>query len=105
MRYKITLLQVPNQETSFNLEDEGGNFYVCDLKLRTLPNGALIADVAVDAEQQVCGRYCNNRMPLLPTNVINGNLYFEDLYGSEEPLYTMFNDRFALIYDTEFRVG
>lgn len=104
-KYMINLLQEPNQELTCNCVDDNGTTFAVDLKLRTLVDGNLCIDIVVDGETQRLSAICTNDMPLLPTNILGGNLYFDDIYGKDDPNYTEFNDRFRLIYDTEFRFG
>lgn len=105
MKYQITLLNEPNQRIDCNLTDDYDNMYQLELSLRTLPDGQLLADLSIDSEGQRFGVICHDRMPLIPNNVLNGNIYFEDLYGKDDPVYNEFNDRFVLVYDTEFVIG
>lgn len=106
MRYQINLVNAPNQEFSANLKDDDGNFWALDMKLRTYENGALSCDISINGELVRAGQFCNNKMPLIgKKNIIQGNIYFEDQYGNDNPSYEGFNDRFLLIYDTEYRLG
>lgn len=105
MKYAINLLKEPNQSLSVNLTDNLGNTYAVDIDLRSLNNGLICANVSVNDEMQCAGRLCNINTPLLLNDIINGNLYFTDLYGNDAPDYKQFNDRFLLVYDTEFKVG
>lgn len=105
MKYQINLLQMPNQTLSCNLSDEKGNFFAVDITLRTLPDGNLIASIKVDGETVISSVMCCNNMPLIPTNILNGNIYFTDVYFDTDPVYTGFNEQYLLIYDTEFRLG
>lgn len=105
MKYAISLLNEPNQSLSVNLTDDAGTVYAVDIDLRTLPSGLICANVTVDGDLQCAGRMCNLNIPLLLDDVLNGNLYFVDNFGTENPNYKEFNDRFQLVYDTEFRVG
>lgn len=106
MRYAINLLNEPNQSFSANLEDENGNYFALDMKLRTYSNGSLSCDISIDGVDVRNGQYCNDRMPLIPRkNIITGNIYFEDQYGNSNPFYEGFNDRYLLIYDTEYNIG
>lgn len=104
-KYLITLLNEPNQRFSANLTDDNGNANAVDFALRTLPDGNVLMNISVNNKLQRDGVICCNKMPLVPTNVLNGNIYFEDLYGNENPNYQDFNKRFQLIYDTEFYFG
>jgi hypothetical protein len=105
MKQQINLLQVPNQTLSCNLNDEQGNFFTVDIGLRTLPDGNLIASITVNNEVIVSSVMCCNRMPLLPTNIMNGNIYFMDTFFDTDPVYTGFNEQYILVYDTEFKLG
>lgn len=106
MRYAINLLNEPNQSFSANLEDGQGNYWALDMNLRTYSNGSLSCDISINGEVVRNGQYCNDRMPLIGNNnLISGNIYFEDQYGTNDPFYTGFNDRYLLIYDTEYNIG
>lgn len=106
MRYAINILKEPNQSFSANLEDGNGNFWALDMSLRTYSNGALSCDISINGEPVRYGQYCNDRMPLIGNdNTITGNIYFEDQYGTNNPYYEDFNDRYLLIYDTEYNIG
>lgn len=105
MKYIVTLVDAPNQSGSCNVTDDNGNVYGIDYNIRTLPDNNIIMDITVNDIVQRKGVICTNKMPLVPTNILNGNLYFQDIYGDENPVYTEFNTRFQLIYDTEFRLG
>lgn len=84
--------------------DDAGNIHIADISLRTMEDGSLIMDLAIDDEPQFYGRRCINRMPLILNQVIPGNLYFYDLFGNSNPNYNEFNDRYLLVYDTEYRL-
>lgn len=103
MRYSINLVQEPNQEFSCNLERDG-EIYICDIKLRTLSDGQLIADIEIDGDKQRSGVMCQDRMPLLYTDKY-GMLYFEDQYGTQSPTYEGLGERYLLIYNTEYSLG
>lgn len=102
MKYKINLLKVPNQKLSCNLANNNGDYITLDISLRTLPDGLLIADLTVNNEIQRLSAIVHNNMPLLPTNTVGGNVYFNDIYGDNDPIYTDFNDRYQLIYDSNY---
>lgn len=102
-KYEIGLVQVANQSLTCTLSDGVDNFIV-DIRLRTLYSGALCADIAVNGVVERLSVLCHNLNPLLATNVLGGNLYFEDAFGNDDPSYTQFNDRFKLIYDTGYKV-
>lgn len=100
----INLVQQPNQKLSVNLTDDNGQIYAADISLRTLADNSLIMDLIIDGKIQFYGRRCINRMPLLLSPVMPGNLYFYDLFGISDPQYAEFNDRYQLIYDTEYKL-
>ena len=66
------------------------------------PNSKVSANI--DGEVQFYGRRCINRMPLMLSQVVSGNFYFYDLYGNSDPEYSGFNNRYQLIYDTDFNL-
>lgn len=102
MKTAINLNQVPNLSVSANIADASGDLHVVDIALRTMPDGTLIADLAIDGTPAVYGRRCIDRMPLLLNQAISGNFYFMDKFGITDPVYTGFGDRYLLIYDTEY---
>lgn len=104
-KYSINLLQVPNQSLSCNLTDDENNTYAVDIDLRTLSDGNMVANISIDGEMIISSVMCCNKMPLIPSNMINGNIYFEDEFDNTDPVYSGFNDKYKLIYDTEFRLG
>lgn len=104
-QYVISLTNEPNQKLSCNLQNADGDWLNTTVKLRTLPDGHLIADITVNDEVVCLSKICNNLMPLLPNNTLGGNIYFEDIYGNDNPEYAEFNTRYRLIYDTEYFLG
>lgn len=50
------------------------------------------------------GKKCITNMPLIYNNALGGNFYWFDKYGNENPNYANFNDRFLLIFDTEYKI-
>ena len=103
-KYVINLLQVPNQEVSCNLEKSDGSFMAVDIRLRTLPDNMLIADITINNEVQRLSAAVHNNMPLIPTNIVGGNIYFTDIHGDTDPQYGEFNERYQLIYDSEYQL-
>ena len=104
MQVAINLINEPNSSFSANITDKDGNIHSVDVVLRTMQDGSLICDMTIDDIPQFYGRRCVNKMPLLLSNFISGNFFFFDLYGNEDPEYSGFNDRWQLIYDTEFNL-
>lgn len=105
MRYQITLLNEPNQEISADLEDKDGKNIYVDFAFRTFSDGSLCANISFNGEVVRNGIICHNLMPLLPNNNYGGNFYFEDKYGNEDPNFEDFNDRFMLVWDTEYIIS
>lgn len=99
-QFQINLAPVPNGSGSFDLD--GVAF---DFTWRTLRDGSLVCDISINGEVVQGGRACVDRSPLLlicPFQSGVGNLYFADKYGNDDPTYTDFNDRFALVYDDQY---
>lgn len=99
-QFQINLASVPNGSGSFDID--GVAF---DFTWRTLRDGSLVCDISINGEVVQGGRACVDRSPLLlicPFQSGVGNLYFADKYGNDDPTYTDFNDRFALIYDDQY---
>ena len=42
-------------------------------------------------------------MPLIQKQKV-GNFYFKDLIGNEDPQYEKFNNRFILVYDSNYMI-
>ena len=104
MKTSINLVQTPNQSLTANITDRTGTVHVCDINLRTMADGYLIMDLSIDNAPVFYGRRCINQMPLMLGGVITGNFYFMDKFGNSDPDYTEFNDRYLLIYDTEYNL-
>lgn len=102
MKTIINLSPTPNQTVSANISDTAGEMHVVELNLRTLPDGSMIADVAIDENWLVYGVRCLNNMPLLLGTQNIGNLYFTDQYGDTDPTYSGLGDQYQLIYDNEY---
>lgn len=101
----MQLLNEPNQELSFDATNADGEILYFDLSLRTFSDGNLCANISVNGDLKRAGVICKNEMPLLVDNRYKGNLYFQDVYGDEEPTYSGFNDTVLLIWDTEYKIG
>ena len=100
MKSLIDLLHEPNQEFTVNIFDANNRPFSLDIKLRTINNQTYM-DLFINGSVEFLGKRCCNNIPLVANNKLNGNLYFKDLFGNDNPKYTEFNDRFALLYDTE----
>ncbi len=103
MKYEIQINKLPNQTGSFNIVNAEGQTLSCRYALRTLTNG-LIMNLSINDKIVFNGRRCVDRMPLLLSNKYKGNLYWEDIYGNDNPNYKLFGVRFKLIFDTDFKL-
>lgn len=102
MKTAINLVATPNQSVSANISDANGTTHIVDMKLRTMPDGYLIMDMAIDNTPVFYGRRCVNKMPLALGYPIGGNFYFQDQYGNTDPVYTGLSEQYLLIYDDEY---
>ena len=102
MKTIINLSPTPNQTVSANITDSNGDMHMLDLKLRTMPDGSMIADVAIDETWLVYGVRCLNNMPLILGTQNIGNLYFTDQYSDTDPNYAGLGEQYQLIYDNEY---
>lgn len=93
-QYQIDLLQEPNQNIIVDIDDDS-----FDLSFRTI-KGDLYISVIKNDKPMFYSKRCCNKMPLL--NQRQGNMYFFDNSGNENPNWQEFNDRFLLIYDDEY---
>lgn len=91
---KIPLKQTPSQKLRVVLDGQNctirvyyrfGNVYL-DL---------VVGDVVVET-----GAICRNRASIIKVSnrIFAGGLYFLDLLGDNDPDYTLFNDRYILLY-------
>lgn len=104
MRTAINLIPEPNSRISANIVDAAGESHKADITLRTMADGSLIMDLAIDDTPLFYGRRCVDKMPLVLSSPVSGNFYFYDLYGNNDPEYSAFNSRYQLIYDTDFNL-
>lgn len=103
MKISVRLNNIPNQEGSFNITI-GNTVLACNFKLRTLTDNSLIMDLIINGKVMFYGKKCITNMPLIYNNALGGNFYWFDKYGNENPNYVNFNDRFLLIFDTEYKI-
>lgn len=102
MKYKINLNQIPNQEGSFNITEPNGTVHRCDFSLRLLTDDSMCITLTIDDDTICQSKKCINKMPLVLNNKIKGNIYFLDIYGNTNPDFSKFNERYYLIYDTDY---
>lgn len=91
----VPLEQIPSQKFSINL-----NGQYCTLKIYQKDED-VFCDMYVDEIVIWTGIKCLNLVEIKPSNYMGftGTLYFEDLNGNENPLYTGFGDRWVLVYE------
>ena len=85
MILEIQLQQVPNQTFGVTL---GGSDYELTLSYRL---GQTFLSVVKDNEPVIYNRICQDNNPI-------GRFGFVDIAGTENPVYTGFNDRFKLVW-------
>ena len=105
MKTAINLMQLPNQQISALISDINSVQHMVDIKLRTMRDNSLIADLQIDQKPIFYGRRCINKMPLMLGGSISGNFYFLDQYENTDPVYTGLGDQYLLIYDDEYTLG
>ncbi|MBR2771608.1 MAG: hypothetical protein IKD78_06300 [Bacteroidales bacterium] len=105
MQTQINLTAAPNQTLSATITDKNGDIHIADFRLRTMPSGFLITDITIDDVVVVYGRRCIDRVPLMLGGPIGGNFFFVDQFGTSDPEYTGFGDRYILVYDDEYELG
>lgn len=91
---KIPLKNVPSQ--TFKVALDGQN---CDIALY-YRFGNTYMDLIVDGETVQNGAICRNRASVVQVanNQFAGSLHFLDLLGDSDPHYTLYNDRYILLY-------
>ena len=94
--YTIPLQDTPSQKLAVTLAGQN-----VDLVL-TMRLGRLYADVKADGVPVVAGRVCLNLEPIINEKFrpFVGELYFEDLQGSDNPIYGGLGRRFVLRWAT-----
>ena len=90
--YTIPILDEPSQKLTVNLGRQA-----VDIAL-TMRLGSLYADVRANGRDVVNGRICLNGEPIIKEafRPFVRELYFEDLQGSENPVYGGLGRRFLL---------
>lgn len=90
----VPLEQVPSQQ--FNIVLNGQD---CAIKIYQ-KDEEVFCDMSVSDVAIWKGIKCLNLVEIKPSSYMgfNGSLYFKDLNGNEDPLYTGFGDRWVLVY-------
>ncbi len=88
MILEIPLQQVPNQTFGVTIQ---GSTYELTLNSRL---GDMYLSVVKDNQSVIYNRICQNNNPI-------GQFGFVDIAGTENPVYTGFNDRFKLAWTDE----
>lgn len=93
----MKILEVPvSDEKAQKLRVQLGG-QIVDIAL-TMQLGKLYADVKADGAAVVSGRVCLNKEPIVREafRPFQGELYFEDLQGNDDPVYGGLGRRFVL---------
>lgn len=93
-RYRIELDKIPNQTIRVKLDEKSYN-----LTFITRNGHIYLNEMDIEDEKVLCGIICLNKTNIFQYIDFKGKLYFEDLNGNENPVYTGFNDRFILVYE------
>lgn len=93
-KYIIPLDKLPNQTIKVDLDGKK-----CTLSFITREGHIYLNEMDIEDEKVLCGIICLNRTNILQYIDFKGKLYFEDLNGNDNPVYTGFNDRFILFYE------
>lgn len=93
-KYIIPLEKEPNQTIKVDLNGKS-----CNLTFISRNGNVYLNKLEIEDEPVLCGIICLNETNII--NLLGGNekLYFKDLNGKENPVYTGFNDRFILYYE------
>lgn len=91
----IALSPVPNQTVAFQASG-----HRVSLTLRTLPNGALLADVVMDGSTIAAGRTCLDRTAIIRRAYVGfpGDLAFVDTQGTLDPAASGLGTRYLLAW-------
>lgn len=92
---KIPLQKVPSQ--SFKVRLAGQN---CEIRVY-YRFGDTYMDLTVNGVQVCSGIICRDRLNVvqITQTVFSGRLFFADMLGDKDPVYTGFGDRFKLFYE------
>lgn len=90
----IPIEQLPNQTFWVDLNNQSCKIHVYERY------GYMYLDLAVDDNIILQGQICLNNVDLIQYTHLkfDGQLKFIDTQGSEDPYYTGFNERYALVY-------
>ncbi|MFV0627049.1 MAG: hypothetical protein ACK5N8_06860 [Alphaproteobacteria bacterium] len=104
MKTIISLPTSPNVKFSCDVTNDAGEILALDISLRTYEDKNVSMDLAANSQTIFMSRNCINKSPLILNNQLGGNIYFEDQFGDNDPYYTGYNNRYILVFDSEFRV-
>ena len=93
----IDLQQIPNQTLNIVLNEQN-----CEITIKE-KNKSTFLSLKIDDTVIFDGIVAHNLLSVLPFDYMafNGSLMFVDTLGSEDPDYTLYNDRFLLIFLTD----
>ena len=90
----VPLNPSPNQKLTIGLDNQS-----CQIQVFQT-DGGLFMNLAVNDEPIISGVLCQNRNRIVRSLYLgfNGDFYFDDTQGSEDPDYTGLGTRFFLVY-------
>lgn len=90
----IPIEQIPNQTLWIDLNNQSCEIHIYERY------GYTFMDITVDDEVVIQGQLCLNNTDIIQYNHLkfNGQLKFVDTQGNNDPYYTGFNERYALVY-------
>lgn len=95
-KYIIPLEKLPNQTIKVELNKKN-----CALEFVSRGGHVYLNKFDIEDETVLSGIICLNETNILHLFGTKEKLYFKDLNGKEDPVYTGFNDRFILYYEDE----
>ena len=91
---KIPLQPVPAQSLKVKLDGQN-----CEMRVY-YRFGSTYFDLVCNGAEVVTGAICRNRQNIIQIaqNVFKGSLFFLDMLGESDPLYTGFGERWRFFY-------
>lgn len=90
----VPLNSLPNQQLTVGLDNQS-----CQIQVFQT-DGGLFMNLSVNNAEVVSGVLCQNRNRIVREKYrgFNGDFYFDDLQGDEDPSYAGLGARFVLVY-------
>lgn len=94
MMLKIPLNQTPSQSLKIRLDGQN-----CELKIY-YRFGNTYCDLVVNGEPVVYGAICRDRTGIvqIAQHLFSGRLFFVDMLGNDDPIYSGFGSRFRFFF-------